>query len=202
MAQSGYKTLPKLEGSLVYAAAGSSLLARAGYRIYPYQLGAMVYGAQTAVTTLTLSTLGEFAANDYLMVCSKVDYGDFHLFVPDLTRIAKVNSLSGSNDQVVLATALTVADGEYAFNLGADANAPSSTVTPAWTNSDYAASIYTDPSGTGGAQSAKYILTSNGGWFRCWLPSGTLAVDLLIHTDGGTPVAVWPLQPLALEIMA
>lgn len=197
MALSGIKTLPYLSNTLVTGGPWSSLLSRPGYRVYPYQLGCTVK-ADTSSTTVTTNGLGDFAANDYVMACAVTNYGDSFLYVPDVNRISRVSSVSGSDDQLVLTTALVLETGEYLLNLGADtASVP--TAQPNYDGSTL--TLYEDNVGNV-AFSDEYVLTGSHGQFRCWLSSGTRVVDLLITDASANPVVVHPFVTAGEEVIA
>lgn len=186
-------TLPTLAGTIVTAGPWQGLFARAGYRVYPYQIGCMVNAAQTvgAGGTLDVHGCGEFAANDYLMACTKTAYGNGSLYVPVTSKHVKVSSVDKPNKQLTLATALTVADEDWLLCLGADDDL-------GYDQSDI--SLYNDPYGDD-AESNGYLLTGTGGFFRGWIESGYRAVDLLICNSSGVPVMVRPLFELGSEIV-
>lgn len=196
MALSGIITLPLLKGTVQNSSLGQVLLARRDKRIYPYQLGAMVRSTSNG-TTVNTHGLGEFEANDYLMVCSEREYGESPLFVPDTTRIEKVTAVSGSDDQLTVANALSVVAGEYLLNLGAD-GATDPTSAPDYDGSTI--TLYTDNVGNN-ANSNKYLVSGQGGFFHGWTQTGIIAVDLLITNESGSPEIVKPFHTLGAEVV-
>jgi len=205
MTLTGIKTLPLLDRSLVETGPWSALFARAGYRVYPYQLGAIARALATATPVLTTG-LGEFAANDYVLVCASTAYGDVNLYIPNLSKITRISSFGAnltsdptlaSDDLINVAPNVSIASGDYLFNLGADGAAAPTSV-PAYDGSTL--TLYTDNAGTA-ASANKYVLTGTNGEFRCWLPTGTLMVDLLVTNASGTPIVAIPFVTLGAEVI-
>ena len=196
MSLTGIKTLPILAGSLATVGPWASLFARPDHRVYPYDLGAGIR-ADSSGTTLSLYGKGALAVNDYVVVCSAVDYGGAPYFVPDLTRIRRVTAVSASDDQVTVGSAVSVVTGEYLLNLEADTAAVPLT-SPSYDGSDI--TLYDDQAGVG-TNSNKYLVTSQGGTYRGWVESGSLVVDLLITNGSGVPVLVIPLVPVGPEVV-
>ena len=196
MTLTGIKTLPLLDKSLVETGPWSSLFARSGYRVYPFKMGALVRSVPVGTTVLTAG-MGEFATNDYLMVCTATAFGDANLYIPNVAKVAKVTSnpsAETSEDQLVIAPALTIAAGDFLLNLGPDSGA----LTPNYDGSTL--TLYTDNAGTA-ANSNKYLLTGTNGEFRGWLPSGTLVCDLLATNASGVPLIVIPFITLGAEVI-
>ena len=198
MAKSGIITLPLLRGVLGELSPWQTTFGRAGMRVYPYQTGCLVAADNNGSTTISTHGMGEFAANDYLMVGAMTFYGDSYLFIPDTNRITRVSSLGSSSDQIVTTTALTVYEGDYLFNLGADA-ASDPTAQPNYDGSTL--TLYDDNVGAN-ASSLNYFLTGSGGFFRGWLSSGTLLADLLITNESGQPVLMVPFYEVGTEVLA
>jgi len=196
MTLTGIKTLPLLDKSLVETGPWSSLFARSGYRIYPFKMGALVRSASVGTTVLTAG-MGEFATNDYLMVCAATAYGDVNLYIPNTAKVAKVTSdpSSATDDTLELSAALTIAAGDYLLNLGPDTGAP---LAPVFDGSTL--TLYTDNAGTA-LNANKYLLTGTNGEFRGWLPSGTLVCDLLVTNASIAPVIVTPFITLGAEVI-
>ena len=189
------QSLPMLRGTLAATGPWASMFARAGYKVYPYQLGCQLKLGASGTSTLTPDGLGQFATNDYVMICTETDYGDSSLFIPDLTRIAKVSAVGATTftiDQV-----FNVDAGEYLLNLGTDTDTPSPTQTPAYDGTDI--TLYTDSVGNG-ANANKYLLTGTGGTYRGWTQSGRTLVDLLVTDSSGSAKIVIPYHHLGAEI--
>ena len=93
MSLSGIKTLPSLRGVLQTVTPWGGTLSRQGWRIYPYQLGAKV---RTDTTTTSVKTFGkgEFAANDYVLTCQQIYYGNSYFYIPYLTRTQRLTASS------------------------------------------------------------------------------------------------------------
>lgn len=198
MTLSGKKTLPLLAGILALPGTWGALFGRSDHRLYPYQLGATVRADSTGGTIQT-NGLGEFAQNDYIVVCRSVNYGGSPLFVPDTTRITRVTSdpSGAADDELTVSPALSVVAGEYLFNLGADgAAAPLSG--PQYDGSSI--TIYEDNVGNTAA-AYPYLTTGQGGTFRGWLSEGAIVADLLITDPAGVPRVVWPFYPIGPEVI-
>ena len=192
------RTLPTLRGTLAASGPWQSLFARASHRVYPYQMGCFVKSASTG-TTVAVNGVGEFAAGDYVLPCSKVQYGDAYYYIPDLTRITKVTAVSessdNSSDTLTLETARSLAAGEFLLNIGADTGGS----TPNYDGTDI--TLYTDPVGNA-ASSYDYFLTSQGGEFHGWITGGYEVVDLLVMNSSGTPIVVIPTYEVGPEIVS
>lgn len=196
MSLTGIKTLPILAGTLGTVGPWASLFARPDHRIYPYDLGAGIR-ADSSGTTLSLYGKGSFAVNDYVVVCSRVDYGGAPYFVPDLTRLRRVATVSAVDDVITVGTAVSVVTGEYLMNLQTDTSGSPLTA-PFFDGSGI--TLYDDQVGVN-ANPDKYLVTSQGGAYRGWVESGTLSVDLLVSDSSGNPVLVVPLVPVGPEII-
>lgn len=198
MALSGKKTLPRLADALALPGTWGALFGRPGYRVYPYHLGCTVRADSAGAEVLT-NGLGEFALNDYVMVCRTVGYGGSMLYIPDTTRIARVTSdpSTATDDTLTLSPAVAVVMGEYLFNLGADgAAAPSSG--PQYDGSRI--TLYEDNVGAV-VSPYKYLTTGQGGVVNGWLSEGSIVVDLLISDGAGIPQVVWPFYPPGPEVI-
>jgi len=160
----------------------------------------------TSETALPVGSYAEFAANDYVILCEKTDYGNSTLFIPNMNRIRKIASF-GTNEatdpasatgttQLNLSSAITASKGDWVLCLGAD-TASDPTSQPSWDGSDV--TIYTDPVGDE-TSSLDYLLTGSGGSFRGWVDSGRVAVDLLVIDGTGTPRIALPLFELGPEV--
>lgn len=120
MSLTGIKTLPLLRGVVEQSVPWGGTINRTGWRVYPYQLGCKVRVDSTGTTIYTYG-LGDFAAGDYILVCQQVYYGNSYYYIPRMSLIGQVSSVSTSDDLLSTTTALTVTQGDYLFNLGADA---------------------------------------------------------------------------------
>jgi len=192
MANSGIMTLPLLRGTVVLPSAWATLFTRAYMRVYPYQLGCMVRTTVVGGTDIPTHGLGEFAAGEYIMICSEVSYGDSSIFIPDPTRIARVSVVSTAEDLLSISAALTVYAGEYILNTGSKLfpDTSGSAVSP----------LYTD--NVGNSENANdYLATGSDGQFKGWVPSGYELVDLLVTDESGTAKLVIPFYPLGPEII-
>ena len=187
MSQSGIITRPLLRGPLIAPGPWQTLLAQSNKRVYPFPSGAVADTATTG-TTIQMGGLGEpFAVNDYVIVCTKTDYGNSSLFIPSFTKIRRVTAVSGTEDDITVDEAVVVSVGDYILNIGADgAAAPKSDP-----DLDGIVTVYDDPYGVT-TNSNGYLLTGSGGHFRGWLPTSTPLVDLLITDDSKNPVVVIP----------
>ncbi len=197
MSLTGIKTLPVLSGTLATVGPWASFFARPDHRIYPFDLGAGIR-ADSSGTTVSLYGKGSLAVNDYVVVCITVDYGGAPEYIPDLTRVRRVTAVSTVDDEVTLSAAVTVATGEYLFNLGTDTSIFPLTA-PSYDGS--AIGLYDDAAGVN-LNSDKFLVTSQGGAYRGWVESGVLIVDLLITDGSGEPVIAIPLTPVGPEIIA
>jgi len=198
MTLTGVKTKPTLRGTLVAAGPWQALIARQDRQVYPYQMGCAVRSASSG-TTANTHGLGEFVQNDYFMVCNAVLYGDSSLYIPQTSKISKVTSdpSAAVDDQLTIDPAVTLAEGDFLLNLGADgASAPLSAP-------DYDGSLvtlYTDPVGNT-ANPNDYILTGQNGQFRGWIEGGYEVVDLLIADESGVPLIFIPSFQVGPEIL-
>ena len=191
MSQSDYISLPSLRGTLLSTGPWGGQFARGSWQVFPFHCGAMIAAASSG-TTLSLHGLANFTVGDYVMVCERTFYGAGYVYIPVQTKVSRVASVSGSNDEITLDAALDVNEGDWLFNLGVDTSTPSPTVTPAFDGSRI--TIYTDP--VGATATSDYVPTSDKGEYEVWLESGTVLVDVLIADSGGTPRLVLPLvQP-------
>jgi len=196
MSLSGIKTLPSLRGVLQTVTPWGGTLSRQGWRIYPYQLGAKV---RTDTTTTSVKTFGkgEFAANDYVLTCQQIYYGNSYFYIPRVNQISRISALGVSDDEITLTVPLTLSAGDYLLNLGAD------TATDPLSQPNYDGSRITPILSAGtpdASQLGTYVVTGNQGQFECWLPSGVVLVDLLICDSSGQPRNLWPLQALGPEV--
>lgn len=196
MSLSGIKTLPSLRGVLQTVTPWGGTLSRQGWRIYPYQLGTKV---RTDTTTTSVKTfgMGEFAADDYVLVCQQIYYGNSYFYIPRINQISRVAALGVSDDELTLTIPLTLSSGDYLFNLGAD-TAPDPLAQPNYDGSRITPILGGNTSDA--PQIGPYIVTGNQGQFECWLPSGVVLVDLLICDPSGQPRNLWPQQQLGPEI--
>lgn len=196
MSKTGIKTLPLLRGIVEQAVPWGGTITRAGWRVYPYQLGCKVRVDSTTPTIYTYG-LGDFAAGDYLIVCQQIFYGNSYFYIPRMNQIGQVSAVSTSDDLLSLTGALDVSQGDYLFNLGAD-TAATPLIQPNFDGSDY--TLYGDNVG-GGASLGKYMLTGNQGQYECWLPAGTVVVDMLLTDSSGQPQLVQPFVAVGPEIV-
>jgi len=187
---------PLLRGTVVASGRWQAILARANRRVYPFDLGCMVRSLSTG-TTVNTHGLGEFAVNDYFIVCSPVDYGDSALFIPDMGKIGRIAAVSASDDVLTIDAALSLDSGDYLLNLGSDRAA-----TPK-TNPNFDGSpitLYTDPVGNN-TNPNEYLVTGQGGWFQGWILEGYPAMDLLITDESGSPLVALPLYTPGPELI-
>lgn len=196
MTLSGVKSLPILRGTVASLASWQALLGRANLRVYPFQLGCKVR-VTGAVSPIDTSGMGEFAANDYLIACTATAYGNTNLYIPNLNKISRVSSVGTSDDELNISPAISVAQGDYLLNIGADGAAAPLT-SPNYDGSSLA--LYDDNSGQI-VHSNDYVLTGSNGQFECWLASGVLAVDLLITDTNNNPLVVIPFVQPGREIV-
>lgn len=188
------KTERILHGNLIGPSSGGGFGALSNYRVYPYQLGCQVLVNSTG-SSVSVSGTGDFIVNDYLMVCSQVFYGNSYYYIPDTTRVGKVQSVtSGAAGTLTLTGNLVVEEGEWLLNLGADGGG----VAPLYDGSRIV--LYSDPGGNT-AINGHYISTATGGTYVCWIgdsPSDATGsvVDLLILNSDGTPELVVPIVTL------
>ncbi len=196
MAESGYISYPCLEGTLVGSGPGQGLLSQPHQRIYPFHLGARVRATSTG-TAVSVNGKGQLAVSDYVMACREVDYGGSPLYVPDTGRVALVTAVDGSDDAITISPALELEEGEWLFNLGQD-SADTPLLAPEYDGSRV--KPLDDPT-TGTDAELDYVLTGQGGWFRCWLPDGTVVVDLLVASTSGVPRYLWPCRRVGAEIL-
>ena len=196
MAESNIITLPLLRGTLVASGPWQALLAKAANRVYPFQLGCMIR-SNSSGTTMNTHGKGEFAVNDYAVVCKATAYGQGTLFIPDTTRITRVTAINATDDQFTISPARTVVAGEYLLGVGADTAAnPLSTL-----NFDGSTiNLFTDNVGNN-ANANAYLQTATGGWFRGWVNTGVRVVDLLITNSSGGVIAVKPFVTLGEELV-
>ena len=179
------RSLPILHGTLATAGPWQSLFARANRRVYPYQLGGLVKTLSTG-TTATLHTVGDFAASDYLIACAPTAYGNSNLFIPDVDRIALVNSVNASARTLALGAALSLAAGDYLLNIGPD-GATNPIAAPDFDGSTI--DLYTDDAADN-ANSNPYLVTGTGGFFTGWVTQGLRVVDLLVRNNSGDNLVV------------
>lgn len=198
MSLSGKKTLPMLSGVLSLPSAWGALTAQSGFRLYPFQLGATVRADSTGTSVLT-NGLGEFRQNDYLLACRGVDYGGSYLYIPDVTRIARVTSdpSAATDDTLTISPGLALISGEFLLNLGAD-GAAVPTSAPSYDGSRI--TIYEDNAGNN-PSAYDYVLSGQHGGFRGWLSEGTILADLLITDPSGAPKLVWPFYAINPEVI-
>jgi len=168
-----------IRGPFAVAGPWQALLGQPNKRIYPFTLGARVDTASTG-TTIACGGLGDLTANEYIIVCEATAYGNSDLYIPNTSKIRQISSVSGAEDDIVVDAAVSVAVGDYIFNIGNDGNATPK-VTP---DLDDIVALYDDPYGAS-ANSNGYLLTGTGGHFRGWLPTSTTLVDLLITDSSG-----------------
>lgn len=197
MSLTGIKTLPLLRGVVEQSVPWGGTINRTGWRVYPYQLGCKVRVDSTGTTIYTYG-LGDFAAGDYILVCQQVYYGNSYYYIPRMSLIGQVSSVSTSDDLLSTTTALTVTQGDYLFNLGADA-ATTPLLQPNFDGSDY--TLYGNNVGSG-ATIGHYVVTGNQGQYEAWLPSGTVIVDLLLTDSSGQPQLAQPFVSVGPEIVA
>lgn len=186
MAQSTYKTLPFIDCTVARTSHWQSLIAINDRRVYPYQLGAMVRVAGSA-NPMELHGQGDIAASDYIIACSADDYGGAPLYVPDTTRTGQLTAggLSGTNDEITLASAITVEASEWIFTLGTVALGSSpydSVLGPTAGSGGSSILLYNDPVGTT-QNTDGFMRTSQGGWIRGWVSPDTRTVISLLITD-------------------
>lgn len=191
MSLTGKKTHPLLSGTLASTGPWAGLFARAGFRIYPFQLGGMVRTTSTGTTVSTFG-LGQFEANDYIIFCDSTAYGSSNLFIPNLNKIRRISSISTSDDQITIDSAVSITAGDYILCIGADTSlTPESS--PNYDGSDIV--LYTDNVGIT-ASAFDYVQTSTSGTFLGWTGPGTKAVDLLVTNSSGVPQIVIPFHPV------
>lgn len=193
MAQSGIKTLPMIRGPFAVAGPWQALLGQPNKRIYPFTLGARADTASTG-TTIQCGGLGDFAATEYIIVCEATSYGNSDLYIPNMSKIRQISSVSGAEDDIVVDAAVNVAVGDYIFNIGND-GAASPKVSPSL---DDILNLWDDPYGAS-ANSNGYLLTGTGGHFRGWLDTGKTLVDLLITDASGNPEIAIPFVSTGAE---
>jgi hypothetical protein len=174
MGQSGIKTRPMLRGPLASAGPWQAILGQPNKRIYPFTLGAVVDTASSG-TTIQCGGLGDFAATEYIIVCNATAYGNATLFIPDTGKIRQISSVSGAEDDIIVDAAVSVAVGDYIFNIGND-GAATPKVSP---DLDDIITLTDDPYGVT-ANSNGYLLTGTGGHFRGWVAASVTLVDILI----------------------
>lgn len=185
MAISVYKTLPTLRGTLASVGPWAGYFARSGWRVYPYRLGAQIRNDLTNNTQIDTHGMGDIAANNYLMVCSRTAYGAGHLYIPQTSQITRCTTIGTADDEINVNPAMTVTAGDYLFNLGNDgASAPLSA--PSYDGSPIG--LYTDPAGNNSA--GDYLVTGTNGEFSGYIDEGYPSVDLLIVDSSGVPRAM------------
>ena len=203
MSLTGVKTQPLLRGNLITMSQWQALFGQAGWRLYPYQLGAMV---RTAFTTgnLQLHGLGQLAANNYLLPCTATAYGDGTLYIPALSKLTRVATVSTTDDVITISPEVTLAVGDYLLNLGND-GAAAPLVAPSYDGST--CRLKTDPAGNApsAGSEATYIATASNGQFQGWVVDANgdptfEVVDLLITNGSSVPQVVLPLYQLGPAI--
>lgn len=195
MALSGIKTLPLLRGFLRQASPWGTDISRSGWRIYPFQLGCKVRLDTTTQAVYTFG-MGDFVANDYVMVCQQIYYDNGYFYIPRTNQLSRIQSVGTVDDQLTLTVAIVANAGDYLLNLGAD-TAATPLSAPNYDGSTL--TLYGDNVG-GGATLGDYVLTGEKGQYECWLPSGTLLTDLLITDSSGQPQLVYPYVALGPEV--
>lgn len=198
MSLTGIKTKPTLRGTVAVAGPWQALFARSGYRVYPYQMGCGIRVTSTG-TTLSTYGLGEFAQNDFALLCAQTSYGNGSLYIPQTSKITKVTSdpSAAADDTLTIAPAISVTKDDWLLNLSTDgAAAPLSA--PDYDGSDV--QIFADPAAVANA-ALKYLLTGRGGLFRGWVDDAYKVVDLLITDASGIPVLVMPSFELGSSIV-
>ena len=191
MAETGVISKPRISGTLAAAGPWQALFAKQGYRVYPYQVGCSVRADSDASAPQTIDTygMGNFAANDYLIVCTPTSYGDGTLYIPDTSKITKVSSIgTGVDDEIVVTPAISVDQNDWLFNLSVDTSA-TPLVSPSLDGSDV--QLHTDPAGVEN-NTNPYLVTAQGGTFQGWIETGYTIVDLLITDSSGNIVLAWP----------
>ncbi len=184
----GIITVPTLQGTVAVSGPWQSLFARANHRVYPMKLGC---GVRDLISGSTIDTfgLGEFAQNDYILVCTRTNYGNSFLYVPDTDKITRVTSdpTAASDDELVVSPTLTVAVGDWLLNLGADgATAPLTAP-----DFDGGNTLYIDAVAAS-TNANPYLVTGQGGHFRGWVADGVNQVDLLVNDSSGVPLIAMP----------
>ena len=187
MSLSQMRVLPRLSGQMVTAGPWNSTFCRPGLRMYPYHMGTYVNGDVSTVT-VPVHGRGNFRANDYVMPCTRTAYGNSFMYVPRTTSISKVSSVSGSDDQLTLTSALTLFDKDYLLNLGTD-GATTPTIAPNYDGSRL--ELYADPVGNA-LLGSDYVLTGSQGQFECYLNRCARHCDVLITDGSGSPELVIP----------
>jgi hypothetical protein len=138
-----------------------------------------------------LDDSGDFAVNDYVVICAKGSYGDDNVWTPASSKIAKVTAVS-SNTLTIDGSGLTVAVGDYALNIGADTGGTS----PNFDGSDI--TLYDDPAGTT-ASTLDYLLTGSSAGFIGWVNRGAIECDLLITDSNDLMLGIEIAKPLLLQ---
>lgn len=192
MTLTNIKSKPLLRGTLAAAGPWQGLFAHASLRIYPFHIGCAVR-LDSVTTSVYTSGLGEFLQNDYFIVCRPAYYGDSPLYVPQTSMISRVTSdpLAAVDDLLTISPALTLFQGDWLLNLGAD-TAANPLIAPNYDGSRIA--LYTDPVGNDAA-GTDYMLTGQGGGFQGWIADGYAIVDLLITNPSGVPTLAIPSVP-------
>lgn len=181
----GVKTKPALKGTIATSGPWASLFARAGYRVYPYESGCVARADSTGTTVSSHGT-GRFAANDYLMVCTRTAYGSSFHYVPDTAKVTKVTAVTqGDSGSMTIEPAVNISENDFLLNLGPDGGG----LTPDYDGSPV--QIYADPVGNANATNP-YLDTATGGHFHGWIETGFMDVDLLVTDSSGTPVVAIP----------
>lgn len=179
-------TKPVLRGTIAALGPWNALFPRGSYRVYPYTPGCAVRADIAGGTTVDTYGMGEFAAGDYALVCTRTAYGSNFLYIPNINKLHAVSSVGTTDDELVLGSAMTADQHDWLLNIEVDA-------TQAYTASSI--TLYDNPVGDGGAQANKYFVTGSTGHFLGWVEDGQNLVDLLITDSSGSAVAVWPSYP-------
>lgn len=203
MPTSNHRGIPLLRGVVESVGPWGAQFSQANLRVYPYHRGTYANGSSTS-TTVPVRGYGEFRVNDYLMVCSRTAYGLSYLYIPQTSKVSRVTALSSSTDELTLSTALTIEDGDFLLNLGAD-GAVAPLTAPNLDGSRI--ELYADPVGSQ-LLGADYTLTGSLGQFSTWLSLNAMTIDLLVTSDAGVPlllipgVAVVPADPAGFHSIA
>jgi hypothetical protein len=205
MSQSAFKTLPQLKVTLAQLGPWQGFVGKNDFRIYPYVLGAQV-AVDSNGATLTLQGQGEFIVNDFLMVCSKVDYGGGFLFVPQTSKIEKVTAVDGSDDEITVANAIAgVLAGDWLLNLGADTANPSGSVAPNYDGMGQASRLLMFDSAVSDGDNPQvntdnFFNTGQMGLAIGWLATGSTVVNLLVTDQTPSPQIMVPSWTLGTEV--
>jgi hypothetical protein len=204
MAQSAFKTLPFLRGTLAAVSPWQGFNAKNDYRIHPYVLGARC-AVDSDGTTLTLHGQGDIVAGDFVMVARQTDYGGGVLYVPQTSKVDTVVSISGSDDTILLTSGITgVLQGDWIINLGVDSGTVSDLLYDGMATASRLL-MYDSPVSDGDnpePNSDNYFVTGQGGFYQGYLAASSTVIALLITDQTPTPLGYIPLWALGPEVAA